>query len=89
MAQKVECCHPDDPLIAAQQKMRSRQVRRLPVTDAEGELLGMLSLNDLARAAADHSATGGHIAPEQVAATLAAVCATRSHAGHERAQAAE
>jgi CBS domain-containing protein len=89
MAHQVECCHPDDSLMAAQEAMRARQVRRLPVVDHQGKLVGMLSLNDLARATIERPLGGSRIAPEQVATTLAAVCSPRIRAAEDRAQAAE
>ena len=46
-------CHarPDDPLAAAESSTQRAKVRRLPIADAQGRLIGILSLNDLARQA--------------------------------------
>jgi CBS-domain-containing membrane protein len=53
----------------------SAQVRRLPVTDDGGCLLGILSLNDLALEAERGRASKLHeIEPAEVALTLSAVC---------------
>jgi CBS domain-containing protein len=38
---------PDDEIETALERMASARVRRLPVVDAQGEAVGMLSLNDL------------------------------------------
>ncbi|HZP42445.1 MAG TPA: CBS domain-containing protein [Candidatus Binatia bacterium] len=82
MSREVHSCRPDDPLAVAERTMRERQIRRLPVIDASGHLVGILSLNDVARAFAREGerAAGGARANE-VASTLAAVCRPR-HAKH-------
>lgn len=51
MTRQVFTCTPEDSLDVAERLMKVRQVRRLPVVDTEGRLLGMLSMNDLVRAA--------------------------------------
>ena len=43
------CCAPDDEVRAALELMRTHHVRRLPVVNAQGFLVGMLSLTDLVR----------------------------------------
>ena len=48
---EIFTCIPEDELAEAIQKMRTNRIRRLPVIDAQGQLLGMLSLKDLALAA--------------------------------------
>jgi len=48
MAREVVGCRPGDSLDDAARLMATKRVRRLPVTDEEGRLLGMLSLGDLA-----------------------------------------
>src|SRR5687767_6270452 len=52
MSVEVFSVLPSDSLEIAEQVMRDGQVRRLPVVDARGELRGILSMNDLVRAAA-------------------------------------
>jgi CBS domain-containing protein len=42
-------CRPDDDVRTALAKMGEHRVRRLPVTDRENHLVGILSLNDLVR----------------------------------------
>lgn len=40
-------CKPDDDILSALKTMREKKVRRLPVIDAEGKLVGILSINDV------------------------------------------
>jgi predicted transcriptional regulator len=51
-------CTSDDDLSAAEQIMREKKVRRLPVLNKEGRLVGLLSLSDVARQANDEYARG-------------------------------
>jgi CBS domain-containing protein len=51
MAKSVVTCSPEDDLAGVHSLMRRWRVRRLPVVDTSGKLAGILSLNDLARAA--------------------------------------
>ncbi|HZY58811.1 MAG TPA: CBS domain-containing protein [Candidatus Binataceae bacterium] len=48
MARRVVSCSPEDDVTDAARVMRENGVRRLPVVDAEGRLVGLLSLDDLA-----------------------------------------
>jgi CBS domain-containing protein len=59
----------DAALATAEQLMREYRIRRLPVVDADGKLVGILSMNDLARRARRHE-----VSAEGVVKTLAAVC---------------
>lgn len=49
MSTAVHACGPDDPLDEVLRTMRVHQVRRVPVTAADGRLVGLISLSDLAR----------------------------------------
>ena len=51
MAKKVFCCSEEDDVADAVQVMARNGVRRLPVVDREGKLIGLLSLDDLAHEA--------------------------------------
>jgi CBS domain-containing protein len=78
MSKEVHCCAPSDSLIAAEEQMRSQQVRRLPVLDADSRLVGMVSLNDLAREAERHVGRKGRaVSAEEITVTLAAVSRAR------------
>jgi len=66
-------CAPADEVATAEETMRRRQIHRVPVVDDAGHPVGILSLNDLARAANQ----GGGVSSNEVADTLAAVCAER------------
>jgi len=59
----------------AGETMRAKQVRRLPVVNANGRLVGLVSLNDLALAAGKD--TGRAVNPEQLTAILASICQPR------------
>src|SRR5215212_5804155 len=51
MSKEVVTCSERDAVRDVEHAMRSRQVRRVPVVDDQGKLVGMISLNDIARAA--------------------------------------
>jgi CBS domain-containing protein len=55
MSLSPSCCAPDDDVQYVERIMEERQVRRVPVVDAHGECVGMVSQADVARAA-DRSA---------------------------------
>lgn len=74
MARPARTCRTDDSVAAAMGTMQQHQVRRLPVVDARGALVGVVAINDLVRAA--------HARPAALDAatmlrTLAAICAPR------------
>ncbi|HYL11953.1 MAG TPA: CBS domain-containing protein [Terriglobales bacterium] len=49
LTQDPVCCTPEDDVHHALELMKERQVRRLPVVNVKREIVGMLSLSDLAR----------------------------------------
>ncbi|HEY3816893.1 MAG TPA: CBS domain-containing protein [Polyangiaceae bacterium] len=64
----------DESIEAAERLMQRHKVRRLPVIDAEGRPVGVLSIGDLARhARLDQRYRAGDIAPDGILTTLAAV----------------
>ncbi len=67
---------PADRVEAAEEIMRSKQIRRLPVVDAAGQLVGMVSLSDLARASAERGRKA--VEPSEVLSTLAAIAQPRT-----------
>jgi len=78
MSKKVVACNPTDSAETAEELMRLSQIRRLAVVDTGGSMVGIISLNDLARASAR---VRGHkpktVELQDVAATLAAICEPR------------
>ncbi|MDZ4773323.1 MAG: CBS domain-containing protein [Planctomycetota bacterium] len=74
MTRNVQTCSPEEPVAAAEFAMRQRHVRRLPVIDSELRLVGLLSLNDLARVAAkDDRKPANGLTRDTVAETLASI----------------
>ena len=77
MARQVYSCAPGDPIGVAEKVMSQFQIRRVPVA-ADGDVVGVISLTDLARAAEQE---GGRRRPEvtdaEVSRTLAAICQPR------------
>ena len=74
MSRRVLACLPSDRPARVERVMRERQIRRLPVTDASQNLLGIVSLADLARAAQRPSDAASITKPEEIGDTLAAIC---------------
>ena len=78
MSKQLYACRAEDGLIEAEEVMRSHQVRRLPVVDAAGNLVGIISLNDLSREAERQAGRRAReLTGQEVTATLAAVGAPR------------
>jgi CBS domain-containing protein len=72
MTNEVWACNPGDPLQEAEAIMREARVRFLPVVDGADQLLGLLSLADLAREAVrQHGAKSPEITATEVAVVLA------------------
>jgi CBS domain-containing protein len=79
MSRQLHTCRDEDALSEAEEIMRTRQVRRLPVLGSHGGLVGMISLTDLVRALERPSERRRRqLSAEEVSATLAAVCEPRS-----------
>lgn len=47
MSKNVVSCGPEDDVHTALETMRDRKVRRLPVVDTEGQLRGIVSMDDI------------------------------------------
>ena len=79
MARSVYTCGPLTPVDQAEAIMQEHQVRRLPVTDEGGHLIGLLSINDLAMAGshAVRADPDPALDPEAIEVTLAAVSRPR------------
>lgn len=72
---KLHACHLQDDVRDALKTMKNQKVRRLPVVDAEGAVVGVLSLNDLVRAAKPaRTAKPGELTYDDVFPTLQSIC---------------
>lgn len=47
MTARVICCNPATTIEEARELMKERRVRHLPILDAEGDVVGMVSIGDL------------------------------------------
>jgi CBS-domain-containing membrane protein len=81
MSRNLHTCAPEQSVAKAEEVMRLDRIRRTPVVDARGHLLGILSLADLAREAV-HQKRRRHGEPldAEVTSTLAAVSEPHGHA---------
>lgn len=76
MSKTIHTCRPTDDLATVEQLMQERRIRRIPVVDSEGILLGIVTLGDLARSSQSSTL---HKAMEGlgIAKTLASICEPR------------
>jgi CBS domain-containing protein len=82
MSNSLCVCQPDDTLETVAAVMSERQVRRLPVVDSDGRLVGIVSLNDLAlNCTRGGRASSSSLSADAVAATLAAISRHRPNVG--------
>jgi len=82
MAKDVWACNPGDAPCEAEAIMREARVRRLPVVDQANQLLGLLSLADLAREAErQHWKKKREITVAEVGDVLAMICQPREFGG--------
>lgn len=86
MSRELTTCRPNDTLAAAMDKMQHVQVHRLPVVDARGMLVGVLSSNDLIQA---QKARPAAVSSGKVLETLAGITAPRAGARDFREPAAK
>jgi CBS domain-containing protein len=82
MSRELYHCAADDSISFAEDLMQARQVRRLPVLDAEQRLVGILSLADIVRQSRPPALRGNgngrvELSPNDVAVTLATICEPR------------
>ncbi len=79
MTRDVIACRADNGIKQAEALMRDNRIRRLPVVDKAGRLVGILSLNDIAREARREAASGrrAEVGEEDVTETLAMICEPR------------
>lgn len=81
MARPAVSCESNDDVVTAEKLMRDNRVRRLPVCDANGGLVGVISLSDIAlEAERERRASGNRlIRSSEVAEILGAVSQPRAH----------
>jgi CBS domain-containing protein len=78
MSRDVQCCHADDSVARAEAVMQAAQVRRLPVVDQAGQLLGVISLSNIAQEAArEHGSKRIRVTDAEVGETLARITQPR------------
>jgi len=80
MSRRLFDCTVDDDLSVAEDIMRKRKVRRLPVLNKDGRLIGLLSLSDIASLAYDEyerNAANRQVTDVEVAGLLADVSRRR------------
>src|SRR5688572_3477745 len=58
MTSSPESCSPEDDVPDVEKVMMSKQVRRVPIIDAAGHLVGMIAQADLARKVGDEKEVG-------------------------------
>lgn len=84
MAHHVIAIHADELVDTAEHLMADNQIRRLPVIDGDGKVVGVVSLNDVARLAGNTRRIG---LDREFVTTVAAVSRSRSIApanGHDQ-----
>jgi CBS domain-containing protein len=78
MSQAVFSCRPEETINELAEKLRSHQVRRLPVLQSDDKMVGMVSVNDLAREAGrEIGLKKQEISAAEVVSTMAAICQPR------------
>jgi CBS domain-containing protein len=83
MTRRVAFCAPGDDVRIAMRRMEQARVRRLPVVNSSGDLVGILSLTDLALAAERHARNGEPAIPDaDLVTVLRAVSEYPSGVGH-------
>jgi CBS domain-containing protein len=79
MARTVASCVPSDPLPVALKVMRTNRLHRLPVVDGDDQLVGILSLADVAREVRRERQAAGppSVTAEAVGETILAIATAR------------
>lgn len=79
MTKEVFTCEADQEISAVERIMRDRQVRRLPVVYAGNRLVGIVTLDDLAREARRESMRSSmrQVTDAEIASVFGAVCRPR------------
>jgi CBS domain-containing protein len=77
MSRTVVLCSQGEPVANVEKRMRQYKIRRLPVVGAEGGIVGVVSLDDIACEAEREEMAGQKqrsVTDREIAATLAAIC---------------
>jgi predicted transcriptional regulator len=86
MSRTLHSCNPESSIAEAEKTMRKQRVRRMPVVDRSGRLVGVLSLADIAREAGrelDHGSKD--IEPGEVLQVLESICQPQPSGQHRTA----
>lgn len=75
MSRSIVTCEEEDQLSVAEKAMQLHRIRRLPVLNAQKQLSGIISLNDIAVAFAKKDRG---VEAKEVADTLSTICTHRS-----------
>jgi len=79
MASNLIVCHPEDDVAKAERLMSERQVKRVPVVNTEGTLVGILSVGDVARQFSQKlNGNGPAYLAEELVHTVAAISQPRA-----------
>lgn len=81
MSKELFSVRPEEPIDDAEEVMRAHQVRRVPVLDVSGNVVGILSQNDLVREAArqrERDLRHKELSAIAVTATLASIGKSRA-----------
>ena len=84
MAKNVLTCRASDDIETVERQMRDEQVRRLPVVDSNGAVIGIVSMADLVCESARSQYGQRHEVPASEVMTTLAKISTRpgNHGGH-------
>ncbi|HVU00530.1 MAG TPA: CBS domain-containing protein [Polyangiaceae bacterium] len=78
MARTVFSCLPTDRVDEVESVMRLHRIRRVPIIDPQGHLLGIVSANDVVRESArELRKKNPDVAPGPLVSALAAICEPR------------
>ena len=80
MSHGVHTCQATDTLASAVGAMQEHQVRRLPVVDGDQRIVGVLSINDVARETERQKGNGRRrdLSPEHFTQVMAMICEPRT-----------
>lgn len=80
-SRELYACSPEASIASVQELMSSKQVRRLPVLDKDGQLVGIISLADIVTEGPNESTrtAASELGPAEVASTLRTICQPRVH----------